>query len=434
MTRILILARGVVGKYMSSPGIRAYYMAQVLAKELPDAQITLAVTNKEDQPKIAGVKVVRYGAFRVLRLIAQNDIIISSAFMPHFAFFFREKQFVADLFSQYFIEWMELTRAESRGLKQAVWMNTNRTYLNMQLTIADYIICANERQRDTYVGSLSALGLIDPDAYEEDDTLRRYIDVVPHGIRPDEIKHKRQVLKGVYAGINEGDKVLLWNGGTVAWYDPEPFLRALHILSKERDDIKAVFLGTFYPDLSAFLGYGQRFQTAFQLAKDLGLYQKSVFFEFGWVPHAEVTDYLIESDLGVCTYFDNLETRYSHRTRFVDIFWAEKPLICTRGDVLAEMVEERGLGIVVEEGDTEGVANAIRRLVDDEAFYKQCQENLHTIKPELTWDVALKPLVRFCRDQDSSAVAKSGRMLPLLRRILEYLMARFQDRITPNPR
>jgi glycosyltransferase involved in cell wall biosynthesis len=301
----------------------------------------------------------------------------------------------------------------------------------MQLTMADYVICANERQRDTYVGSLSALGLVDPDAYEEDDTLRRYVDVVPHGIRPDEIDHKKKVLKGVYAGINEGDHVMLWNGGTVAWYDPEPFLRALHILSKERDDIKAVFLGTFYPDLSAFLGYGRRFQTAFQLAKELGLYQKSVFFEFGWVPHAEVTDYLIESDLGVCTYFDNLETRYSHRTRFVDVFWAEKPLICTRGDVLAEMVEERGLGIVVEEGDTVGIANAIRRLVDDKDFYKECQENLRAIKPELTWDVALQPLVRFCREQNSSAVAKSGRMLPLMRRIVEYLIARTRDRLTP---
>ena len=95
------------------------------------------------------------------------------------------------------------------------------------------------------------------------------------------------------------------------------------------------------------------------------------------------------------------------------------------------MVEERGLGIVVEEGDTQGVADAIRRLLDDEDFYKQCQENLRAIKPELTWDVALQPLVRFCREQNSSAVAKSGRILPLMRRIIEYLIARTHDRFTP---
>lgn len=432
MTRILILARGVVGKYMSSPGIRAYYQAQVLRDALPDAQVTLAITNKEDAPKIPGVRVVQYGILRVLRLIAQHDIIISSAFMPHYALFFRDKLFVADMFSQYFIEWMELARSEKKWLKQTTWMNANRTYLNMQLTMADFVICANERQRDTYVGSLSALGLIDPDSYEKDDTLRRYIDVAPHGIRPDEITHEKRVLKGEFAGIKETDKVLLWNGGTVAWYDPAPFLKALHILSKERDDIKAVFLGTFYPDLNAFLGYGQRFQTAFALAKEYDLYQKSVFFEFGWVPHADVKDYLYESDIGVCTYFRNLETRYSHRTRFVDFFWAEKPLICTRGDLLAEMIEERGLGVVVEEGDAESVASAIRRLVDDEDFYRQCQQNLRAIKPELTWDVAMESLVRFCRDQDPSAPAKSARVAPLVRRIGEYLIARLHDRIAPK--
>ncbi len=70
--------------------------------------------------------------------------------------------------------------------------------------------------------------------------------------------------------------------------------------------------------------------------------------------------------------------------------------------------------------------------MDDEDFYKQCQENLRAIKPELSWDEALKPLVRFCREQNPSAVAKSGRFLPLMRRILEYLMARTQDRITSD--
>ncbi len=417
---------------MSSPGIRAYYMAQVLAKALPDAQVTLAVPNREDQPqRTPGVRVVPYGAVPALSLVAQHDIIITSAFSPHFAVLFPKKQFVADLFSQYFMEWMEVTKGEARGIKRTVWMNKNRAYLTMQLTLADFILCANERQRDTYIGMLSALGLIDPTVYDNDDTLRRYIDVAPHGVRPDQLSHDRQVLKGVYAGINEGDTVIIWNGGTVSWYDPEPFLRALHLLAQERDDIKALFLGTFYPGLGT-LGYGERFKSAFQLAKELGLYQRSVFFEFGWVPHREVKNYLLESDIGVCTYFDNLETRYSHRTRFLDLFWAELPIICTRGDVLAELVEERGLGIVVSEGDTAAVAEAIRRLVDDRAFHQQCRENMRAMRPSLSWEVTLEPLVRFCREGNSCAVPKSDRFLPLLSRATEYLLTRLQDAVTPK--
>lgn len=433
MKRILILSRGAVGTYMSSPGIRAYYMAQVLARALPQAQVTLGVPNPADQPEdISGVKVVAYRNLTALGLISQHDIIITSGFSPHFALLFPKKKFVADLFSQYFMEWMELTKGEARGVKRTVWMNKNRAYLTMQLTLADFILCANERQRDTYIGMLSALGLIDPTVYDNDDTLRRWIDIAPHGVRPDELTHDRQVLKGVYAGIREGDTVMLWNGGIVSWYDPEPFIRALHLLARERDDIKALFLGTFYPGLGTSLGYGERFKSAFQLTRELGLYNRSVFFEFGWVPHREVTDYLLESNIGICTYFDNLETRYSHRTRLLDLIWAELPIICTRGDVLAEMVQERGLGIVVPEGDTAAIAEAIRRLVDDKAFYQQCRENLRAVKPSLSWEVTLAPLVRFCRDGTSFAAAKGDRFLPLLSRAGEYMLARLRDALTPK--
>jgi len=433
VNRILILSRGAVGTYMSSPGIRAYYMAQVLAKALPQAQVTLAVPNLVDQPEeIPGVRVVTYRALSALSLISQHDIIITSGYSPQFALLFPKKRFVVDLFSQYFMEWMELTKGEVRGVKRTVSMNKNRAYLTMQLTFADFILCANERQRDTYIGMVSALGLIDPTVYDNDDTFRRWIDVAPHGVRPGEPTHDRKVLKGVYAGIRETDTVILWNGGIVSWYDPEPFLQALHVLSQERDDIKALFLGTFYPGLGTSLGYGDRFKSAFQLAKDLGLYNRSVFFEFGWVPHREVSNYLLESDIGLSTYFDNLETRYSHRTRFLDLIWAELPIICTRGDVLAEMVEERGLGVVVPEGDAAAIAGAIRRLVDDRAFHQQCRENLRAVKPNLSWEVTLEPLVRFCRDGRSFAAAKGDRFLPLLSRAGEYLAARLQDAITPK--
>jgi glycosyltransferase involved in cell wall biosynthesis len=432
--RILILSRGNVGTYMSSAGIRAYYMARVLAKSVPDAQVTLAVPNRQDQPQEeAGVRIVPYRAATSLSLIAQHDIIITSGLMPHFALFFRDKRFVADLFSQYFVEWMEQTRSQPPGFKRTVWMNKNRTYITMQLTLADFILCSNERQRDSYLGMLSALGLIDPTVYDKDETLRRLIDVAPNGVRPEGLKHGRQVLKGVYAGVRETDKVILWNGGTVWWYDPGVFLRALHLLSQERDDIKGHFLGTLYPGVDARLGYGERFKSALELAKELGLYQRSVFFGFDWVAHDDVMDYLSESDIGICTYFDNLETRYAHRSRFLDLIWAELPIICTQGGVLAEMVRERGLGIVVPAGNAAAVADAIRRLVDDRVFYQQCQENLRALKPELSWEVAMEPLVRFCRSGSSYAVPKQERFLPVLSRASEYALARLQDAVVPEP-
>ena len=362
--RILIISRGSSGKYMSSPGIRAFAMARVLKQALPDAEVTLAVPNLFDRPEIEGVRTVTYGFVSTLSLIAQHDIIISSGFSPHYIALFPKKKFVVDLFSMYFMEWMELTKGESRdrGVNRKLWMNESRTYLPMQLSFADFVLCANERQRDSYIGMMAALGLIDPEMYDDDATLRRCIDVVPHGLRRDEMIRDQKVLKGVYAGIEESDTVILWNGGMVSWYDPETFLRALHLLAKERNDIKALFLGTFYPGLGSFFGEGQMFEPAFQLSKDLGLYQRSVFFEFGWVPHAQVKNFLLESDMGICTYFDNLETRFSHRTSFLDLMWAELPIICTQGDVLGAMVAQRDLGVVVAEGDVAAMIRVYESL------------------------------------------------------------------------
>lgn len=425
--RILVLAQDPVGTYMSSQGIRAYYMAQVLANALPDADVTLAVPNVDDQPTIEGVRVEHYLRSSSSDLISRHDVIISTRFSPRHVLQFPKKRFVADLFSQYFIEWMELSKAAS-GLRRTTWVNRNRAHVALQLTFADFILCANERQRDTYIGMLSAMGLIDPEAYDRDSSLRGYIDVAPHGVRPDEPVHTRQVMKGTLPGVREDDTVIMWNGGTVSWYDPETFLRALHLLSQERDDIKAMFLGATYPGMS-ILGRGERFTSALELSKELGLYDRTVFFEFGWVPHAEVTNYLLESNIGLCTYFDNLETRYSHRTRFLDLFWAELPVICTRGDVLAEMVDEHGLGIVVGEGDVAAVADAIRRLADDRPFIDQCRANLRSLKSSLSWEITFEPLVRFCREGTASAVPKNRRLFSLLARDAEYVMALAVDKL-----
>src|SRR5690606_30427846 len=113
------------------------------------------------------------------------------------------------------------------------------------------------------------------------------------------------------------------------------------------------------------------------------------------------------------------ETRYSHRTRFVDLIWAELPFICTHGDVLAAEVERRGWGLVVPEQDPDALAQAIARLLDDRDLYKQCKENLAAARPGLQWDVTLRPLVEFCRNPEPLA-PKWERLPGLAQRIATY--------------
>lgn len=409
---------------MSAPGIRAYHMAQVLGRHLPEAEVTLGVPAYSDVRPEPGFRVVRYGRWSLLRLFYQHDVIISLSFPPASLPAFLNRVFVLDFFSNFAMEWMEVGKTQRNYRKRWVWYETARQYINYQLTAADFIICNNERQRDAWLGMLQSLGLITGRVYDADPTLRRLVAVAPHGIRPDPLPEPGpSPLRTAFPAIRPTDKVIVWNAGIVGWYDPVTAIRAVHTLSHERDDVKLVFMGSKYPD-PGFLEENPTFKAAIDTAAALGLTDRHVFFVRGWLPYEEVKAYLRDAYLGLSTYFNNAETHYSHRTRFLDLIWAELPIICTRGDVLAQMVEERGLGIVTPEGDVNAVVAALRRLLDDQEFYARCRANLHAVKAGMTWDCTLRALVEFCRAPRPIAVPKRVRLLPLLRRAAGYLLWR----------
>jgi len=438
MTKILVHARGAVGSAMGSTGIRCYHMARVLAEQLPEAQVTLAVPNEPDIPSPhPRLRIVRYSRSSSMYRnpwpsflqMLRHDIIISRNFPPHVIALFPHKRLALDFYTAFFIEWLAFASRIPNPERRKLWMTSNRHYIDFQLTLADYLFCSNERQRDLWVGALSALGLVTPRTYDRDSTLRRLIDVVPYGVQPGRPQHTRQVLKGIVPGIRESDKVLIWNGSIMEWFDAQTVIRAMAEVSRVRDDVKLFFLGTEHPDWVTGLLFDPP-QDAIDLSKQLGVYERSVFFNVGWVPYHEIGNFLTEADIGICAGFDNIESHYSFRTRLVDLFWAELPIICTRGDVLAERVEHDPLGIVVAPGDVEALAAAILRLVDDGDFYGSCRGNMPAIKEEMSWERVLAPLVEFCRSGRSIAAPKRQRLLPLLRRAAGYLLNHARQQVT----
>jgi glycosyltransferase involved in cell wall biosynthesis len=280
------------------------------------------------------------------------------------------------------------------------------------------------------VGALSALGLITPEVYDRDTMLEGLVGVVPYGVQPGRPEHTRQVLKGVVPGINEGDKVVIWNGLLVEWFDAKTVIRAMAEVSRVRDDVKLFFLGTNHPDWVTSVE-APPVREAMELSKELGVYERSVFFNVGWVPYREIGNYLTESDIGICAGFDNIESRYAFRTRFVDLFWAELPIVCNSGDVLADRVERDPLGVTVPAGDAGAFAAAILRLVEDQEFYQRCRSNMPAIKEEMSWERSLAPLVAFCCSGESAAAPKRHRFLPLVRRTIAYLIERTLAPVTP---
>ena len=421
--KILVLSRGVVGKGMASPGVRSYHTARVLAEQIPEAEVTLSVPNEPDiESPHPRLKIVRTGGtLSGFRQMLQADVIVSRNFPPVVVPLFFKKRLALDFFTPFFIEWMELSKRLTRRGQRNLWVASNRHYSDSQLTLADFVFCSNERQRDLWIGAMATLGLISPEIYGKDDKLAHLVSVVPYGVQSGGPEHKEQVLKGVIPGINPGDKVVIWNGLIVEWFDADTVIRAMAEVSKSRDDVKLFFLGTNHPDFVTSVE-APPVQRAMALSKELGIYDRSVFFNVGWVPYKDIGNYLSEADIGICAGYQNLESRYAFRTRFMDLFWAEVPIVTTTGDVLADRIAKDPLGEAIVPGDHAAMAKAILRLVEDQEFYDECVSNMAAMKEELRWERVLEPLIEFCRSDEEYAQPKRQRFIPLLRRTLAYLI------------
>ena len=108
------------------------------------------------------------------------------------------------------------------------------------------------------------------------------------------------------------------------------------------------------------------------LADELGLTGTHVFFNEDWVEYEDRQNYLLESDVGVSTHLDHVETAFSFRTRILDYFWAGLPVVSTSGDALSDMIEAAGAGITVPPDDVGALEDALFDLLSDEQTRSAC--------------------------------------------------------------
>lgn len=416
--RVVIITGDPIGAKLAGPAIRAWNMAHALA---PHARVTL-VSMSRVEPVSAPFEVVRIRAHddrTFAKLEAEADVII---FQGHALEAFPSLRssdtiMVIDVYDPMHLEQLE----QGRELPREVWTRhvaEATTSLNEQLARGDFFLCASERQRHFYLGQLAALGRLTPEVYENDDDLTGLIDVAPFGIDPTPPQHRRAVLKGVRPGIGADDKVLLWAGGLYNWFDPQTLIRAVATLSETRPEVRLFFQGTAHPHPDVpVMGI---VRASRDLAAELGVLDRVVFFNDAWVEYADRANYLLEADAGVSTHHDHIETTFSFRTRILDYLWAGLPMVVTEGDHFAAVVEAERLGVVVRDGDVEGLAAALERVLFDEDFATEARANIARVREQYLWPVVLEPLVRFVRDPrpardraGAESVATRGAAAPL---------------------
>lgn len=407
LPRVLIITGDPIGAKLAGPAIRAWNMAATLSAT---ADVTLVTLNGPPtvQGPSFGIEHVRLGDERALaRWEKWADVIV---FQGHALAVFdvlrrTSKILVADIYDPMHLEQLE----QARELGETTWtkqVDDATGVINDQLERADFFLCASERQRHFYLGQLAALGRINPSTYADDPDLRRLIDVVPFGLDAEPPRHDHDVVKGVLPGVERDDKLLLWSGGLYNWFDPMTLIRAVGRLVERRGGgVHLFFQGTKNPNPHvpemAIVGESRR------LAGELGLLGTAVHFNDSWVDFSQRQNYLTEADAGVSTHFAHVETTYSFRTRILDYLWAGLPMVVTKGDHFAELIEREGLGVAVDADDVDALADALERVLFDEGFASSARANVARVREQYRWETVLAPLVDFVASASRAADRRS---------------------------
>jgi glycosyltransferase involved in cell wall biosynthesis len=318
------------------------------------------------------------------------------------------KKIVIDAYSPFYLEHLEVHRDDRK--RSALMQKIDALRIKFLFSIADYILCASGRQKELWLEWLRKI--------KREGTP---IAIVPTGVREEPPVQKRRIFKGVIPGIKDDNKVVLWSSGIWPWLDPISAIKAMGLIKDEK--IKLVFFGLKVVD-SMLTGNEQpQLAEAVRRSKELGLFGKRVFFVYDRMPYDEIGDYLLDADIALNLHFDHLETRYAFRGRVLDYIWAGLPLVTTKGDVLAEEVAGRKMGIVVDYTDEKQIADAISKLVNDRAFYEQCRRNMKQYAGSLHWSRVAEPLSQYCAAASNrQANKKLSALAFLLRTMVKFYL------------
>jgi len=414
---VLSITLEPISSSMAGPAIRCVELSKQLATQ---QQVTVFspresdLTSKQicDSPNFTLVAGTAKG--EVYRLARSADILfLQPNVLKAYPLLARlDKYLVVDLYDPILLSILAQYEGDNTSLNASY--NLMHQVLERHMALADFSICASERQRDYWLGRYCALGRLTPGQYKFDRSFRKLIDVVPFGLSQNKPTRTGTGMKGTIAEIAQDDFVLLWGGGIWNWFDPITIIEAVSNLVPKYPRLKLYFLGVKSPNPEVPLM--EMALRAKQRAQELNIYNKHVFFCESWTSYEDRVNYLLDADAAVSAHFDLPETRFSFRTRVLDYLWAGLPILTTCGDQLADMIAAGMAGEALPYENVQAWASAIARLMENAELQKKYRQGSSDLGQQFHWSAASKPLLEYCANPHHLPKYKPVKMPSLVQR------------------
>ena len=391
---IALISSDKIGKHMAGPGIRYFEFAKSFSRFF---DVTLIVPDKCDVDPV-GFKIKMYdskhSSSSIAGLVDGFDFVMSQFLRPTALRAIKKKhiRYIADLYDPQSIEVLEQAKYDSA--KQQKNLSDFLYYSQaLQMWAADLILCSSERQKDLYIGMMLGQRILQPEIYHQSPDLNKLLTTAPFGLsNANPKKATTNVIVEAFPQICAKDKVIFWGGGIWNWFDPLTAIKAVEEIAKERKDVKMVFLGVKHPNPK--IDKMKIVEQVLDYCREKDLLDKYIFFNFGWTPYEERAGWLLNSSIGISTHMDNLETRFSFRTRILDYLWAELPIIATEGDCMADLIERKEIGEVVPYNNVEAVKKSILEVIDNPAKNELIKKNIREVKKDFYWDLIVEKICK----------------------------------------
>ncbi len=390
LKNILVITHDKVGISMAGPGIRYHYISQILSK---DHEVTLGSFTESYLPEkdfSRSYKTLSMDLTACSKELSRFDVVIAYWLSEQMMRSLRATGIFV-IIDMYCVAPVENLVTLGLGPKPSLTEGEFRNSLDFHrnsLNFGDAFLYSNRRQLDFWMGFMFCMPNFSINFFTKKNLFNRFIEAPMGIVKQDLADHKLKDRD--FLGLKDEEVAVIWNGGVWNHFDAKTVIEAMKIVYGRNRKVKLFFPGIEHPNPS--VKPSAELKVALKLSDDLGVKDKNVFFQKGWVQYGERLKYLGEADIAVYSHKGSIETEFAHRTRFLDHILAGIPTVATDGDFFADKVRDEGLGIVVPVSDPEAMAVAILELAQKSKALK-VRSNIEAMQKKMYWENTLKGLV-----------------------------------------